>query len=176
MEIRALSKNDDGSSFTCGDAELDRFFRQYASQNQFKHHLGVTYVAVEDGEVVGFVTVAPASIEIENLPTSKRKGLPEYPLPVLRLARLAVAAKFKGQGVGDTLLHFVLDLSLELVAKFGCTGVVVDAKPGRESYYAQYGFEPLEVLEGQSAAKPSPTPMFLATSLILKANSKKSDV
>ena len=45
MEIRALRPTDDRSSFQSGDEALDRFFHQYAGQNQFRHHLGITYVA-----------------------------------------------------------------------------------------------------------------------------------
>ena len=90
MEIRILQPSDDRSLFQCGDDALNRFFRTYAGQNQFRHHLGVTYVAVERGQVVGYATVAPAQIEIDELPVTAQRKLPRYPLPVLRLARLAV--------------------------------------------------------------------------------------
>ena len=47
MEIRALRPGDDRSAFQSGDEALDRFFHRYAGQNQFRHYLGVTYVAVD---------------------------------------------------------------------------------------------------------------------------------
>lgn len=56
MEIRALRSSDDRTHFRSGDASLDVFFRTYAGQNQFRHHIGVTYVAVEDRRLLGFVT------------------------------------------------------------------------------------------------------------------------
>ena len=59
MEIRRLRPDDDRSRFRSGEHDLDRFFRAYAGQNQFRHHFGVTYVAVDDGDVLGFLTVAP---------------------------------------------------------------------------------------------------------------------
>jgi hypothetical protein len=43
--------------------DLDRFFQHYAGHNQFKLHLSVTYVAVLNGRVVGFATVAAGSLE-----------------------------------------------------------------------------------------------------------------
>jgi hypothetical protein len=46
-------------------------------------------------------------------------------------------------------------------AGLGCTGVVVDAKPEAVSFYEQFGFAPLEVVEGQSQARPAATAMFL---------------
>jgi hypothetical protein len=63
--------------------------------------------------------------------------------------------------VGKTLLRFVLRLSLRMAADFGCTGVVVDCKPEAVSFYGQFGFAPLEVVEGQSQAKPAATGTFL---------------
>ena len=42
MEIRVL-REDDERSLRSGDTDLDRFFRQFAGQNQFRHYLGVTF-------------------------------------------------------------------------------------------------------------------------------------
>ena len=35
FEIRVLEPRDDRSAFRSGDDDLDRFFRRFASQNQF---------------------------------------------------------------------------------------------------------------------------------------------
>jgi hypothetical protein len=48
-----------------------------------------------------------------------------------------------------------------MAGDFGCVGVVVDAKPGVERFCAQFGFFPLEMVEGALQSKPAPTPMFL---------------
>jgi GNAT superfamily N-acetyltransferase len=166
MEIRALNEGDDRSQFRSGDLELDRFFQRFAGQNQFKHYVGVTYVAVEDGRILGFATVAPGHVEIDDLPAAVRKKLPRYPLPMLRLARLAVDETQRGQGLGAQLLGFVLQLAVRMASDFGCVGVVVDAKPDAVSFYRKYGFLSLDLAEGQSDARPSPIPMFLATRAI----------
>lgn len=162
MEIRALREGDDRSRFQSGAPELDRFFRQFAGQNQFKHHIGVTYVAVENRRIIGFATIASAHIEIEDLPISARRKLPRYPLPVVRLARLAVAESARGQGLGAQLLRFVLTLAVRLAADYGCIGVVVDAKPDAIDFYSKYGFIGADAVEGQSDARPQPTTMFLS--------------
>src|SRR5437773_11373542 len=98
MEIRALRPSDDRSAFQCGDEDLDRVFHGYAGQNQFRHYLGVTYVAVEADRVLGFATVAPRHVDIEDLPQRARKNLPRYPVPVLGLARLAVDKSTQSTG------------------------------------------------------------------------------
>src|ERR1700722_1890547 len=99
MEIRALRESDDRASFRSGDPDLDRFLAKYAGQNQFRHHIGVTYVAVDKDRIYGYATVAAGAIEIDPLPATKQKKLPQYPLPILRLGRLAVAESAQGQGV-----------------------------------------------------------------------------
>ena len=162
MEIRALRQDDDRSQFQSGDSDLDRFFQKFAGQNQFKHYVGVTYVAVEDLQILGFATVAPGHVEIEGLPVSARKKLPKYPLPVLRMARLAVDRSARAQGLGAQLLRFVLGLADRMANDFGCVGVIVDAKPDAVKFYAKYGFIPVDAIEGQSEVRPQPTPMFLA--------------
>lgn len=162
IEIRALRERDDRSQFRSDDADLDRFFRQFAGQNQFRHHLGVTYVAVDGQHVLGFATVAAAHLEIDGLPAAARQKLPRYPLPVLRLARLAVDRSAQGQGLGLQLLRFVLQLALRMSDDYGCVGIVVDAKPDALAFYTKYGFLPVEALEGASDARPAPTPMFLS--------------
>jgi GNAT superfamily N-acetyltransferase len=169
IEIRALRDDDDRPSFRSGDADLDRFFHQFAGQNQFRHHLGVTYVAVGSETILGFATVAAAHVEIDDLPLAARRKLPRYPLPVLRLARLAVDQAGQGQGLGLELLRFVLRLALQMADQYGCVGVVVDAKPNAAAFYAKYGFIAVEPVEGQSDARPSPTPMFLSIRTIQHA-------
>lgn len=161
MEIRALRASDDRSQFRSGDEALDRFFRRYAGQNQFRHYLGVTYVAVDEGRIVGFATVAPRHIDIENVPEKSRRKLPRYPIPVLGLARLAVDISVHSQGIGAQLLRFVLELAARMADEVGCAGVVVDAKAEAVDFYAKYGFAAFDLVQGQSDARPRPTPMWL---------------
>ena len=172
MEIRALRESDDRSAFHSGEPDLDRFLLKYAGQNQFRRHIGATYVAVEGDKVAGYATVAAGNIEIEDLPLTHRKKLPRYPLPVLRLARLAVNQSVRGRGLGKQLLRYVLLLALQMAGESGCAGVVVDAKPGAVEFYRQFGFFALEVVEGQSPARPLATAMILPVKEIAAASGK----
>ncbi len=172
MEIRALLDADDRSSFESGDSDLDRFFHEFAGQNQFRHHIGVTYVAIDGGRIRGFATVAAGHIEVDKLPAATRKKFPQYPLPVLRLARLAVAQSARARGVGGDLLRFVLQLALRMADEYGCVGVVVDAKPDAVRFYWKFGFTPIDALEGRSDARPAPTPMFLSIREIERAGKR----
>ncbi|HVA67784.1 MAG TPA: GNAT family N-acetyltransferase [Candidatus Binataceae bacterium] len=169
IEVRLLRETDDRSHFQSGDEQLDLFFHRYAGQNQFRHYLGTSYVAIEAGAIAGFATVTVGHIEVENIPSSLKRKLPDYPLPILRLARLAVDRNVQGKRVGEHLMRAVFTLAIELRQRLGCVGVVVDAKPGAESYYSRYGFVDLEVIEGMIEERPAPRPMFLPISAIASA-------
>lgn len=169
VEIRPLARDDDRSGFSCGQADLDRFFEHYAGQNQFKLRLAVTYVALVQGRTVGFATVAPSSIERASVPSARlRKRLPSYPLPVLRLARLGVDTRAQGFGIGSALLRHVFGLALEQRDRLGCVGVVTDAKPDAVTFYERLGLQAFEsVREGLLVSEP--LPMFLGIETIASA-------
>ena len=165
-EIRLLARDDERGGFSCGQPDMDRFFEHYAGQNQFKLHLAVTYVAIIDGLIAGFATVATSSLERAAIPSARqRKRLPSYPLPVLRLARLGVDTRAKGLGLGKALLRYVLVLALDQRDRLGCVGVVADAKVDAIPFYERLGFVALEgVREGLLAGEP--LPMFLGIDTI----------
>ena len=67
VEIRALRREDDRNFFRSGDQELDFYFQRYAGQNQFRNHIGVSYVAVEDHRILGYATVPPGTLDAGEL-------------------------------------------------------------------------------------------------------------
>jgi len=160
VEIRPLRPADDRTGFGSGDAALDLFLQRYAGQNQFRHHIGVTYVAVDNQRIQGYVTVSPGSFDVEELPAER--GMPPYPIPVLRIARLAVDRRYGGRGLGKALLRFCIELAERMCDELGCVGLLVDAKPEAVSYYERLGFESIDAMEGATLQRPAPTPMFLA--------------
>lgn len=115
IRIRRLKPRDDRSGFHSGNIDLDRFFQRYAGQNQFRHHIGTTYVAVQENCITGFVTVSSGEMVADRLPNTLHGRLPSYPLPILRIARLAVDERHQGQGIGRLLLQAMLELALEEV-------------------------------------------------------------
>ncbi len=167
--IRPLRREDDRDGFSCGEEALDRFFRSYAGQNQFRFHVATTWVAVEHGSVLGFVTTTAASLERHRVPDDRlRARLPDYPLPVLRLARLGVDLRAQGRGLGRALVRHAFELALAQRDLAGCVGVVTDAKPNATSFYASLGFTTMGgVREGllQDATQP----MFLGIRAIANA-------
>lgn len=159
VEIRPLQPDDDRTAFDSGDPALDLYFQRYAGQNQFRHHIGVTYVAVEAAVILGFLTVSPAALDAEDLPSGRK--MPPYPIPVLRIARLAVDTSARSRGLGRALLRFAIELAERMRADVGCVGVLVDAKPEATPFYERFGFVPMAAVEGMLRLHPAPTPMYL---------------
>lgn len=169
VRVRRLEPRDDRSRFRSGSIDLDRFFQRYAGQNQFRHHVGTTYVAAQGDHITGFVTVSSGEMVAEKLTKRLRKRLPAYPLPILRLARLAVGEQFQGHGIGKLLLRAMLELALEMRDRVGCIGVVVDAKPDAIAFYSALGFEAIELVSGALGDRPEPATMFLPIGQIAAA-------
>jgi GNAT superfamily N-acetyltransferase len=140
--IRKLTESDDRTAFSCGDAELDRFFRQHAGQHQFKRRASVTYVATIEERLAGFATVCPGTMTRGDLGRAFR-SFPPFPLPVLLVARLGVSVAEQGQGIGSALLKHGLELAWQMSSTLGCVGVLVDAKINAIEWYQRYGFTPV---------------------------------
>lgn len=161
LSVRRLEPTDDRSTFRSGNPDLDRFFHRYADQNQLRHHLGTTWIALDGDRIYGFVTVNPGEIRASALPADRLRRLPAYPLPILRIARLGVAQDAQGRGVGSALMRAAFVAARRLAAEYGCVGVLVDAKPEAVGFYERYGFEPVALLAGELGDRPLPVTMFL---------------
>jgi ribosomal protein S18 acetylase RimI-like enzyme len=144
LRISGLAGHHDRRDFDCGEAALNEFLQKLARQ-QGERDFCRTYVAVEGDEprIRGFYALSAGSIEFQNWPVGLR--LPRYPIPVARIARLAVDLRDQGSGVGTVLLNHALASSVALAAQIGLHAVVVDAKHERAaSFYARYGFRRLQ--------------------------------
>ena len=87
--------------------------------------------------------------------------------PAIKLARLAVDASLKRQGVGSQLVDFVIGLITgHVMPHTGCRFLVVDAKPESVNFYAAKGFVPIGVnTDGENAT----TAMFIDLKRVLAA-------
>jgi len=138
----AVGKGHDRKAFDCGDTGLNEFLRKYARQS---HESGSakTFVAVRDeapGRVLGFYSLAPASLDYERMPGEIVKGLPRHPVPGFRLARLAVDFLAQGQGLGGQLLMAAGRRCARVAAEVGGVVLVIDAKNERAAaWYMEYG-------------------------------------
>ena len=72
------------------------------------------------------------------------RGLPRYDLALILLARLAVDYRFAGKGLGQQLFGEAFRISIAVSELAGCRCIITDAYRDKVSWYAKYGFIPLE--------------------------------
>ena len=143
MHIEPLASNHDRRAFSCGVAALDEYLQRFARQHA-NAKVSRTYVATDASTILGFYALAMSAIRRENLPSRHLSRFPNFPLPVARLARLAVDVHHQRQGIGELILADALQRCLRLSEEIGMIGVVVDAKDERaRGWYERYEFERL---------------------------------
>ena len=145
--IRRLEEQDEVAPFDCGEERLNNYLRRYARANQQKSSIGVTFVAIDEGAprtVIGYFTLATASVPRDAFPKKYVRGLPPYDLPLLLLARLAVDRRFSGKGLGHALISEAFKIALRVADDVGCRCIVTDTYRDKIDWYARYGFVPLE--------------------------------
>jgi GNAT superfamily N-acetyltransferase len=146
IEILQLSQQHKKADFDCGNEDLNLFLHRYARQNIWKG-LSVTYVAVRPGEstVLGYYCLSTGQVVSADLPDAEAKKLPKYPIPVVRIGRLATDLDSQGQGIGRLLLVDALLKTLKVSKEVGVFAVEVDAKTEKaKEFYLKYGFSELE--------------------------------
>jgi ribosomal protein S18 acetylase RimI-like enzyme len=140
--FEVLAAHHDRRAFTCGVAELDRYFQQQVTQD-IRRRITSCFVALAaDDAIAGYYTLASGSIPVRELPDDLAKRLPRYPsLPAVRIGRLAVDAKFRSQGFGRLLLWDATARALR--AEQANFTLLVDAKDDAAvAFYRHYGFVP----------------------------------
>jgi hypothetical protein len=83
--------------------------------------------------VLGYFTLAMASVPCDTFPKTYVRGLPPYDLPLILLARLAVDRRFAGRGLDHALISEALRISLRVANEVGCRCIITDAYRDRVS-------------------------------------------
>ena len=143
-----LTEEHDVSSFDCGIEALNTFLKSHALQNQ-RNNSARTFVSTRIGtsEVVGFYSLSAASVDFEQTPERIRKGLARHEVPLVLLARLAVAESCKGQGLGPSLLQDAFLRFMKAQEVIGARALLAHAKDASaKAFYEKWGFVSTEGL------------------------------
>lgn len=142
LRIEKLNRLHAVEDFTCGQLDLDRFLIRHALQAQ-QANASQTYVALDSASIVGFYTIVAGEARHDEAPARLLKGMPRHPIPLLVLARLAVASDRQKGGVGSGLLLDALERTLQVADIIGVRALAVHAKDEKAaSFYRRFDFEP----------------------------------
>jgi predicted N-acetyltransferase YhbS len=140
FRIEKLHRSHDVENFDCGSDALNRFLIRFALQNQAAG-AATTYVALAGDEVVGFYSLVVAEVAYDDAPERLSKGLARHPVPLMLLARLAVASVWQGKRLGAGLLKDAMRRTLQAAEIAGIRAMAVHAKDDdARAFYERFDF------------------------------------
>ncbi|MDP2124017.1 MAG: GNAT family N-acetyltransferase [Parvibaculum sp.] len=140
FSVEKLRRDHAVDGFDCGKEALNRFLIRNALQNQ-QANASQTYVLVMEGRVAGYHTLVVGEVAYDDAPERLKKGLARHPVPVMLLARLAVASDCQGRGIGPALLKDALLRTLQAADIAGIRAFMVHAKDDEaRAFYAHFDF------------------------------------
>ena len=135
-----LAKTHETTGFDCGKPALNDFLHKYALQNQTSGGAR-TYVLVRSNHVIGYYSLAPASIMPEDAPERVMKGQGRYPVPVILMARFAHKEE-QNKGYGKALYRDALRRATNGAEVIGGQAFLVHAKDEEaRTFYLKFGME-----------------------------------
>jgi predicted N-acetyltransferase YhbS len=104
-----------------------------------------TFVLASNDRVVGYFSVTMGSVLRAGAPAKIVRGLPAYPVRMVLLARLAVARREQGKGLGALLLAEALRKAVAAGEAAAARLVVVDTiDDAAARFYQRHGFIPAQ--------------------------------
>lgn len=136
-------------AFDCGNPALDEWLIRHARQARASGSAR-TYVVLDDQRIAGYFSLAVGQIDTLEAPERVRKGMDNYPNPVVILARLAVTLVDQRRGVGVGMLQDAIRRTLAVADQAGVRALLthpIDEAAAR--FYLRFGFEASPAREQQ---------------------------
>jgi GNAT superfamily N-acetyltransferase len=142
LRVEKLRRDHPVEGFRCGQPALDRFLARHALASQ-QANAAQTWLGLHGAAIIGFYSLAVGEVAYDDAAERLAKGLARHPVPVMLLARLAVADGWQGRGIGAGLLKDALRRTLQAAGIAGIRAVVVHAKDeAARRFYRHFDFAP----------------------------------
>jgi GNAT superfamily N-acetyltransferase len=133
------------AGFDCGKPSLNDWLQRHALQAQGSGSAR-SYVVVDSvqgkEQVLGYYSLVVGQVEPMEALERIRKGMGQYPIPVMLLARLAVSQAAQGQGIGVGLLQDAIRRTLNISEQAGIRAMLTHPiDEGAARFYQKFGFE-----------------------------------
>lgn len=135
--------------FDCGKPALTDWLLRHARQAQGSGSAR-TFVACDQGRIAGYYSLTVGQIDTLEAPERIRRGMGQYPIPVVILARLAVDLGYQKRGLGFSLLQDAITRTVAISDQAGIRALLthpIDAQA--DSFYRRFGFEHTPLQERQ---------------------------
>jgi GNAT superfamily N-acetyltransferase len=128
--------------FDCGKPALTDWLLRHARQAQGSGSAR-TFVSCDGERIAGYSSLTVGQIDTLDVPERVRRGMGQYPIPLVILARLAVDSAYQGQGLGVSLLQDAIYRAVAVAEHAGIRALLthpLDAQA--DAFYRRFGFEP----------------------------------
>lgn len=130
------------AGFDCGQPALNSWLG-VSARTASAAGTAAVYVVVDEARVVAYYALAMSAVARIVAPARLGRGMPD-PVPVVLLARLALARSRQGEGAGGRLLADALRRCARGGEEIGARAVVVDAiDDAAAAFYRHFGFRDL---------------------------------
>ena len=136
-------------AFDCGKPALNEWLVRHARQSQSSGS-AKTFIVCDDARIAGYFSLTVGQVDTFDAPDRIRKGMGQYPIPVIILARLAVSMHHQGQGIGRGMLQDAIRRTLLIAEHAGIRALLthpIDSEAAR--FYERFGFIPSPAREQQ---------------------------
>jgi len=126
--------------FDCGKPALDDWLLRHARQAQGSGS-AKTFVVADGARVAGYFSLTVGQVDTLDAPERIRKGMGQYPVPVVILARLAVSRQDQGRGMGFGLLQDAIRRTMLIAEQAGIRAMLthpIDEEAAK--FYTRFGF------------------------------------
>ena len=127
--------------FDCGKPALNDWLLRHARQAQGSGSAKTFVVADDEDCVAGYFSLTVGQVDTLEAPERIRKGMGQYPVPVVILARLAVSREHQGFGIGVGMLQDAIRRTLAIAEQAGIRAMPthpIDEEAAR--FYTRFGF------------------------------------
>ncbi len=126
--------------FDCGKPALDDWLLRHARQAQGSGS-AKTFVVADGARVAGYFSLTVGQVDTLDAPERIRKGMGQYPVPVVILARLAVSRQDQGHGISLGLLRDAIRRTMLIAEQAGIRAMLthpIDEEAAK--FYTRFGF------------------------------------
>ena len=126
--------------FDCGKPALNDWLLRHARQAQGSGS-AKTFIAADDDRVAGFFSLTVGQVDTFDAPDRIRKGMGQYPVPVVILARLAVSTRDQGRGIGFGMLQDAIRRTMLIAEQAGIRAMLTHPiDEAAAKFYTRFGF------------------------------------
>lgn len=128
------------NGFDCGKPALNDWLQRHARQAQGSGS-AKTFVVADGSRVVGYFSLTVGQVDVLQAPERIRKGMGQYPLPVVVLARLAVSQRDQGRGIGFGMLQDAIRRTMLVAEQAGIRAMLTHPIDEHAAhFYTRFGF------------------------------------